>query len=208
MKIGRTNPLNSIDQQEDHSQDGLSSTAISFCLGKLVSFVEIQCSHSAPSRTSMQRLMKEMRSPNPQKAAENINQRPAQESTRIVGQDLSRRGRRRRQPAGCRRYLDAFWVYLTIRNKWIARSLRGWRVGVKTPLSPCWGWIISYLYPRLTSWALFFRRVAARNRLTCFTLNLQNEISRAHTEARPFCAPRPLRPKPCPFKTSASDRCD
>jgi hypothetical protein len=52
-------------------------------------------------------------------------------------------------------------------------------------LSPRWGWIIPYLYPRLTPWAAFFRRFAARNRCRCFTLNLQSDLTRA-LEAAPF----------------------
>jgi hypothetical protein len=38
----------------------------------------------------------------------------------------------------------------------------------------------SHLYPRLTPWAVFFRRFAARTRWPCSTLNLQGEISRTH----------------------------
>jgi hypothetical protein len=62
---------------------------------------------------------------------------------------------------------------------------------VRTPLSPSWGWFISRSYPRLRPLAALFRRVAARNRCPCSTLNLQNEISRTHVQP-----PQPAPPEP------------
>jgi len=40
-------------------------------------------------------------------------------------------------------------------------ALRGWRVCVRTLLSPLWGWIISHSYPGLAPWDLLLRRLAA-----------------------------------------------
>ena len=59
-------------------------------------------------------------------------------------------------------------------------SRGGFRVCVRTGLSPLGGWIAFLFYPRLAPWAAFLRRFAARNRPSCSTANQRIEFSRTH----------------------------